>query len=555
MSAIEKLHPEVVDLSGGELRRAAERMIDAIVQLDASTAEHFVMLTREVWGGATVCELNGLRLLLDETRGAVQDALAGAVSWDDLRRAVGEALAVIPGLLDYLVRSRRDNPCLLIPEITALRTFRRKPPVYEYQVLSGIDWPEFRIGARNLSVVVAGEDLKRILHLYQLGLVSVLKGVNRAKGYEILTRSVGRLAQLAEAESERNYWAVLQRVLGNFANGSLLLRPDRTRLLAAVEKQLRSLAGIRTGHNGSPYPEGLWRAFLALLALSKRTVSHGDRLPVPKLDFDDAELEAIRVKVFGRDGGLSAWPLDELATRMLRLRSALDLSQDDDPLPETLVRGMQEDCVAVAQSARELGLENLVARFRRHGDTLQQALDAARSPTEEELQEYADSILYLDCAVVDFAGTNPDRDDLAAWSNRPLDLILQTSLLKTARNGVVVGANAVLLEAKALLELLQDGVLTDDGWEELEADFIVLKGCAIMLEDAALEAIFVRAWEFLHTSRYHPALGLNDNSRNIEHFADMVISLEIHLNAVRFGAGESGEALRMARECVSALRF
>ncbi|MBK8131805.1 MAG: hypothetical protein IPK48_03255 [Gammaproteobacteria bacterium] len=69
MSAIEKLHPEVVGLSGGELRRAAERTIDAIAQLDASTAEHFVMLTRDVWGGATVCELNGLRLLLDETRG------------------------------------------------------------------------------------------------------------------------------------------------------------------------------------------------------------------------------------------------------------------------------------------------------------------------------------------------------------------------------------------------------------------------------------------------------------------------------------------------------
>ncbi|MBK8131807.1 MAG: hypothetical protein IPK48_03265 [Gammaproteobacteria bacterium] len=122
-----------------------------------------------------------------------------------------------------------------------------------------------------------------------------------------------------------------------------------------------------------------------------------------------------------------------------------------------------------------------MARFQQHGDTLQLALDEMRSPTGEELQEYADSILYPDCAVVDFAGTNPDRDDLAAWSNRPLDLILQASLLKTARNGVVVGASAVLLEAKALLELLQDSVLTDDGWEEIEADFTVLKGCAIML--------------------------------------------------------------------------
>ncbi|MGB5096971.1 MAG: hypothetical protein WBN82_03570 [Porticoccaceae bacterium] len=555
MSAIEKLHSEVVDLSAGELRRAAEHVIEAVTQLDARTAERFVTLARDLWGGAAVCELNGLRLLLDETLAAVQDTLAGGASWHDLRQVLGEALVVIPGLLDYLVRSRRDNPCLLIPEITALRTFRHKPPVYEYQVLFGIDWPAFRVGADNLSVAVAPEDLKRILHLYQLGLVSVLKGANRAQGYEILMRGVGRLVQLAELGSERDYWTALHRVLGNFASGALLFRPDRARLLAAVEKQLRTLAGIRTGHTGNPYPEGLWRAFLALLSLSSGSASHEDGLPVLKLDFDDAQLEAIRVKAFGRDGGVVAWPLDELAARMVRLRSALDLSQEDDLLPPTVMQGMQEDCVAVARSAHELGLENLVARFRSHGDTMRQTLDQARAPTEKELQEYADSILYLDCAVVDFAGSNPDRADLAAWSDRPLDEILQTSLLKTARNGVVVGAGAVLLEAKALLEPLQDGVLTDDGWEEIEADFVILKGCAIMLEDAALEAVLTRAWEFLQTSRYHPALGLNDRSRNIEHFADMVISLELYLNAVRFGAGESDEALRMARECVSALSF
>ena len=190
MSAIEKLHSEVVDLSGGELRRAAERVIEAITQLDASTAEHFVALARDLWGGAAICELNGLRLLLDETQAAVQDTLAGGASWHDLRQVLGEALVVIPGLLDYLVRSRRDNPCLLIPEITALRSFRRKPPVYEYQVLFGIDWPTFGVGADNLSIAVAPENLKRILNLYQLGLVSVLKGVNRAQGYEILMRSV-----------------------------------------------------------------------------------------------------------------------------------------------------------------------------------------------------------------------------------------------------------------------------------------------------------------------------------------------------------------------------
>lgn len=555
MSAIEKLHFEVVELSGGELRRTAEHVIERIRRLDADTAEPFAALVHEMWGCAVICELDGLRLLLDETLGAVEDALSGRLSWNDLRRVFGETLSVIPGLLDYVVRSRRDNPCLLIPEITALRTLRHRPPVYEYQVLFGIDWPGFQVGAGNVSAVAAPEDLKRILHLYQLGLVSVLKSANRAKGYEIMGRCAGRLAQLAEIQAERHYWTAFGLLLGDFADGTLLLRPDRTRLLAAVEKQLRALAGIRAGHSGNPYPEGLWRAFLALLSLARRGCAREAWLPVLKLDFDDAELEAIRIKVFGRDDSPAIWPLDELATLMVRLRNALDLAQEDDIVPAQLVQSMQEDCSAVARSAHDLGLENLATRFRRHGELLQKASAENRFLDAAELQEYADSILYLDCAVVDFAGEHPDRNALTAWSDRPLEQILQKTLLKTARSAVLAGAGAVLLEARALLELLQDNMLTDDGWEELETAFVVLKGCAVVLEDADLEAIFVRAWEFLQTSRYHPELGLNDSSRNLEYFADMVISLEIHLNAIHFATGESHEALSMARECVSALKF
>lgn len=555
MSAMERLHSEVVELSGGELRRAVERVTEIIPGLDPGTAEQFAALIREVWGGAVICELDGLRLLLDEALGAIQDAESGSLSWDDLRRVFGEALSVIPGLLEYVVRSRRDNPCLLIPEITALRTLRRRPPVYEYQVLFGIEWPAFQVGVGNLAAVVAPDELKRILHLYQLGLVSVLKGANRAKGFEIMNRCAGRLAQLAEIQAEQHYWTALRLLLGDFADGTLVLRPDRTRLLAAVEKQLRGLAGMRAGSAGNLYPEGLWRAFIALLSLARKGRASEDWLPVLKLDFDDAELEAIRFKVFGKDDSPTIWPLDDLATRLVRLRNALDLAQEDELVPPRIVQGMEEDCSAVADGAHDLGLENLAIRFRRLAGLLRKASDEHRFLDGEDLQEYADSILYLDCAVVDFAGENPDRNALVAWSDRPLEQILQNSLLKTARGGVLAGAGAVLLEARGLLELLQDNMLADEGWAELETAFVALKGCAVMLEDADLATIFVRAWEFLQASRYHPRLGLNDSSRNLEYFADMVISLEIHLNAIHFATGEGRDALRMARECVSALKF
>lgn len=182
----------------------------------------------------------------------------------------------------------------MIPEITALRVLLRKPPVYEYQVLPDIDWPPFQIGAVNLASRVRPEDLKHVLHLYQLGLVGTLRGDDRERGLEILLRCAGRLADISAGDVERDYWTVYQLVLASFANGGVALRPDRLRLLAAVEKQLRSLAGFRAAVRANPYPEGLWRAFLALLAMSTKRDSSLDWVPLPALGFLDGDIERIR---------------------------------------------------------------------------------------------------------------------------------------------------------------------------------------------------------------------------------------------------------------------
>lgn len=556
ISVAERLNPEVIAVSDGQLRAVVNQVVQLTeAGLGQQSSDLCLTLLREAWGAATLCELHGLRLLFDESAAVIRAAATGTLAWAPANAALQDVVRILPRLLDWLVAEGHDNPCLLIPEITALRALQGKPPVYEYQVLPHVSWAPFALGPATLAQAGREADLKQILHIYQLGLVGVLRGENRARGIEIMVRCAGRLAELSITEHERNYWTLYQLVLARFSSGGLALRPDRMRLLAAVEKQLRSLTGARATGRANPYPEGLWRAFLALLAISAPVSEENrmDWLPLPDLGFVDDDLEHIRIGILGRVGPIEPGPFQALEQHGSRLREALVVAaQSGGILADPLLNDMDEACTRIAGLAAELGLANIASRFRGHGGEFV----AGASPLEESrLAGCADSILYLECALADCAGANLSRDELTAWGERSLDDVLQAGFTGAARNCALVEAGAVLGTAKARIESLQDGIISDDSWRDIELGFAQLEGMACILDLAQLGAILRRAREFVQTSRYHPELGLNDRARNLDLFADMVIALEVYLDALRRGRGQEADSLRVADECVAGMKF
>jgi hypothetical protein len=217
---------------------------------------------------------------------------------------------------------------------------------------------------------------------------------------------------------------------------------------------------------------------------------------------------------------------------------------------------MWVDCRQIAERAQQLGLDNIAQRFREHTEALPEHPGGPQSLAAVDSGACADSVLYLECALADFAGAGrPSAEALAAWGQRPLDAVLSGGLASAARNSVLQESGTVLRAAKARIEVLQDGIISDDSWRDIDASFLLLEGAARMLALDALAQLLQRAREFVQTSRYHPELGLNDRSRNLDLFADMVISLEVYLDSLRLGRDQQEDSLRIARECAEALRF
>ena len=550
---MQKLSSDVVDLARNELRRSVEKASALMRDLSAENIDEVNTIIHDVWGAAVVCQLEGIARLMNEISEVLRSVKEGKLTVEASSVPIQDALGATLGLLVYLIKKRVDNPCLLIPELSALRSLQKKPPFYEYHLLPRLEWPGFHLGANTLANAASDKVLlKRITQFYQMGLINILKDTNREKGFEIIANAAGRLVRIALSPQEKNYWAVFKATVDSLAEGGLTLRLDRVRLLAVVEKQLRAISNAKPEQAGaSLYPEGLWRAFLVLVAMNpdpKKRKNARHEFGAPVLEFTDADLSSIREQMLGK-GDDRRSPFSILQKTVTSLRSALDLAQEEQALPLEVVSMIQHDFSTVGDHCQMLGLNSIAEKFRHHGQILAAQINAGQTLEIEQVAEFTNSVLYLESAVAEFGGALPTRAELADWDAQPFDVIVQRGQLKTARLAVLQGAIDALINIKEILEEIKKNITRSEVMKDLERAFTDLRACALMLDMKRFSRLIEGGQSFVLNRE-----NFSDDARvSLESLADMLVSLEFYLDACKMDEAADERPLDIAEECLAVL--
>ena len=210
-----KLNSQVVELLEGELGFVlgeAERMAETF---DPQHPVAFVQLITQIKGTCAMVGLDSLRHLADElARTLTKESLAKVVDPQQLKELVHQSLVSARKLARAVIDTRTDNVCALLPEMTALRRLRGEPPLYEYHCLTQVNWPALDSAvATNPLGGEQQDDVRRLLHLYQFGLLDVIRDNNRNKAFVILFRVCKRIEDIAVLEAEKNYWWIVSLVI------------------------------------------------------------------------------------------------------------------------------------------------------------------------------------------------------------------------------------------------------------------------------------------------------------------------------------------------------
>ncbi len=519
----------------------------------------FAAKLAQIRGVASIAELAGVKLLADEMLGCISAVTEQQLEWQKFVPVLQDTLRLVQLYLEHIIQNKCDNPCLLLPEIGGFRQLQGKPPVYEYQVLGNENWPT-GAGLQHPGRLIDDQraELKRLRHMYQLGLLNIIRNTNRDHAFEMLVRVAGRVRRTVVLADERNYWRLFELVMRALASKRLSLRSDRLRLLAAVERQLKVLSTATEQPAKSPYPQGLWRAFLALLALTppagEEELEQRQKLAIPTLNITDQETAEVRKQLVReeRDGLSAGFAL--LVDAVAELHSQMDLvQQSGEAVGRDALQPMGDKIAAIAQLCTELGLVQIGESLDKQRTALQDSADVRSEKNDELLiQGFADAVVYLDSLVAEFWGCTPSEEDIVSWNNRSAQQVLHSSLLKTAEHSVLTEMGIHLNSAKEIIDEVSAGLAGEESAERLREIFEAIRGSAILLGQSRLVDIAWRCKDFVDGQLFGGSATVSRDAA-LEVFADTIISMEYFLDNCRFGGAVDEQPLDLANECLNTL--
>jgi hypothetical protein len=233
----------------GELQKS----IDDLIQINGT----FRML--EVQGGG---------LLLSEMLSLANQFREKNI--DENNSALGvfsSALFTLSRYVEYLEVKRRDVPELLLSIINDLRAANgsvRLPDAYFFSVNLRAKVPE--TGAGNAPHLI--DNIRRIRHMYQLGLLSVLKGENAKAGVKVMSRSIYHLEKNSRQTASWPFWWVANAALEAMVDNSYEVSVGRKRLLAQLDRLLRKVLVTGAPALSEKQPDGLFKDLLLLVSLA-----------------------------------------------------------------------------------------------------------------------------------------------------------------------------------------------------------------------------------------------------------------------------------------------
>ncbi|SHG06137.1 hypothetical protein SAMN04487965_3226 [Microbulbifer donghaiensis] len=517
--------------------------------------EQCLAALRQVSGVLQMVQLHAGDLLAQEMLSALADLQQGRQEATiDLMEGLGSGFYVLTRYLDFVQNRGTARPELLIPYINTLRAARSQAPVPESHFF------RCRLDASvpgAVSAAVMSEDLRnfvrRFRHMYQVGLLALLKGKPSKPAYTMMARALQRVASVSAGRPNGRLWAVAGAALGGMASAEMQVNRSRVMVFSMFDRRLRALQKDGDAALDQPAPPVLLKECLYWLALSS-PAGHGTKLleafSVRPLGYSEAELERERASLGGPGAtaiNAVAGALDEELSGVRRMLDDVELIgasglDEEDGLLGTLQR--------VASTLQLLNFKRVGEGLRGAVQEYRTAAGAGGSVADAALQKLTGQVLMVDSTIR--ALRQSSSIDLDEFGHA--DVALEHSQLAEAEVAVLKEAEAGLSLIKRALASYADSGFDHGHIRNVATTLNSVRGGLIVLNLRRAAAVVERLVDFVETvMEHHDSAPAVEQSLDI--FADAIISLEYYLGEVKLHRKADIQSLNLAVESLEALGY
>ena len=539
---------EAIDTTLTEAENQLEAFSDDRSRQDE--LQHCAQAFQQLRGICQVVELPAAALMSEEMALAARE-LQDKVS-DARIQALSNAIVLLTRYFDYVQLKNRTLPALLIGGINELRRSGGKGLIQESHFFSA-DLSRQRspeAPQREMSVSELSDLSRRLRHMYQVGLLGVLRGQGNATNLKLMARALVRLDRAAGQCGLSRFLWVAQAVLTAMYCDQMAITPARKALLSQYDRQLKKLVYGGDQAVTEEAPLLLIKESLFIVSLSAEdsgTIGDVKQAFGLKSEVSDTVLQRELALMTGASGSVIRSVASAMRDEIADLKESLDLA---------------------SQGVADTNYQSVAASLNRLGSTLDminkddesraiklRAREVSQWAPDQNVEGEAfhglvDDLLIVENVVAGLERSISPEDDVHRKANNTNISLYQ---LDDARMTVVGECRAGLALAKRSISSFMDNNWDAMHLSNLPGTFASIAGGLMFLELDRAKAVT----EACHKYISNRLLGGDQvpTRENMETLADALTGVDYYLESMEEQKPIGDGVLEVAEESMNALGF
>ncbi len=544
-----------------EAARHLEKFVSA--QDDGEALQACIECVGQIVGTLQVIEFRGAELLARELLASANEISPGnsGPKFERCLEVVSSTFFVLARYLEYVQQTERKVPVLLIPQINELRKTRGEAVLPECHFFK-VDLSKTPELPPCDPLNIASEDMRsavrRVRHMYQIGLLGVIKERQVKNSIAMMRRGLKRLRRIGGNDKPLSLLFWLGDVtLGVVASQEMQIIETRKMLFGRLDRIIKQIEKSGAKAFDAAPPKGLVKELVYLLALSNDDCDEVKSIratyDLDRFAYSDRDLAGERDLLNGPSAHTVSSLASVLQTELTNTKKVLEgASQSSIQRIDDL-----DSFLATLQKVAEiLSIVGLISASNTLKNELKR-IEGWRDQKEidlEEMDEVANTLLYLESTVSAIETTKLSDEKLEMANKVAQREVIASGELADAKRIVLSESEAGISLTKRALSSFSDSDFDTGHIRNIAKTLNTVRGGMLMLKCDRAAKVLQNCAAFVEEvlMDQDPQPGLKEM---LETFADSVISVEYYLNSATSSLHMDDSVLQLAEESLEALGF
>lgn len=557
VSSIELVQPEI----DSTIQQAEESLSRFVENRDnGETLQNCIDCLNQLRGIFILVEVQGCVLICQESVALANEVPVGASEdKNDLLSKLSNAIFVLRRYTEYFGSDKKDHPELLLPVINELRTAVNEKPFPESHFFEFDSRVEFLPDSTtSLAIGSKLEDFehhsKRFRHMFQVGLLDLLKGRNTQIALRLIARAAQGSARVCSGEPLSHLWMLVSTTAESIQRQEMEITEARKRLFMRLERYLREMAIAGKVVAAKAAPDSITKDLLYLLALSGddnelvQSVLKG--YSVQPLDINEAQLRAESKRLFGPGLDVLRSLSKAINEEITHLKEKLDVFERGGVPKSEDVEFIGQGLSRLSGTVSMLDLPTIATLCTTLNNQVQEWLDNSQNVSENDLLGVANGILQVESAIkyYESTGLEPELSDDAEGLDRGDATYLSEAkivVVEESHNGLALAKRALSSYVESQgdkLHLANVGSILD-----------AIRGGMLMIDQPRVAGIVNASAQCIKAELEEKA-DLPDETL-LETLADALSSIEYFIESMKYRESSNDELLKLAEESLNSIGY